>query len=35
MSQWGQTGTNLSADLNKDGVVNMYDFALLMLNWSL
>ena len=35
MSQWGQTGSNLSADLNKDGVVNEYDFALLMSNWSL
>ena len=34
MSQWGQTGTNLSADLNNDGVVDEYDFALLMANWG-
>lgn len=34
MSQWGQTGTNLSADLNKDGKVDEYDFSLLMANWG-
>ncbi len=34
MSQWGQTGSNLSADLNHDGVVDELDFAILMANWS-
>ena len=34
MSQWGQTGTNLSADLNHDGVVDEIDFSLLMANWA-
>jgi hypothetical protein len=35
MSQWGQTGSNLSADVNKDGIVDEYDFSLLMANWGL
>jgi hypothetical protein len=35
MSEWGQTGTNLSADLNKDGVVDELDFSILMANWGL
>jgi hypothetical protein len=34
MSQWGQTGTTLTADLNHDGKVDKYDFALLMANWG-
>ena len=34
MSQWGQTGANLSADLNHDGVVDENDFSLLMANWT-
>jgi hypothetical protein len=34
MSQWSQTGSNLSADLNHDLAVNKYDFAILMTNWG-
>ena len=34
MSQWGQTGTNLSADFNHDGVVDENDFSLLMSAWT-
>ena len=35
MSEWGQTGTGLSADLNHDGVVDESDFSILMANWGL
>jgi carbamoylphosphate synthase large subunit len=35
ISQWGQTGINFSSDLNHDGVVDKYDFAILMANWGL
>jgi len=35
MSQWGQVGFLLSADLNKDGVVDELDFSILMANWGL
>jgi hypothetical protein len=34
MAEWGQTGPNLSADLNHDGTVNKADFAILMANWG-
>ena len=30
---WLQTGTGLPADLNGDGVVNFYDFAILASEW--
>ena len=33
MSQWGKTGTGLSADLNNDGKIDIFDFSMLMANW--
>lgn len=34
MSEWGQTGSGLSADLNNDGKVDILDFSMLMANWN-
>jgi len=34
MIDWGQTGTNLNADFNHDGVVDILDFNYLMVHWS-
>jgi len=31
---WGLTGSNLTADLNHDGVVDLSDFNLLIVNWT-
>jgi hypothetical protein len=34
MSEWGEGGSNLAADLNHDGVVNILDFAMMMADWN-
>jgi hypothetical protein len=33
-SEWGQTGTGLSADLNHDNTVDILDFSILAANWN-
>ena len=33
MANWGLKGSN-PADLNKDGVVDEFDFSILMANWG-
>lgn len=32
--QWLDEGVNLAGDIDSDGIVNFYDFALLMSNWT-
>ena len=34
LSQWGDSGTNASADLNCDGMVSGPDLSVLLANWS-
>ena len=34
MANWGKIGANTS-DLNGDGKVDKYDFAILMANWTI
>jgi len=34
MVNWGATGPN-SADFNSDGKVDIFDFNLLMINWTI
>jgi hypothetical protein len=33
-AQYGQTGSNLSADLNDDNVVNIFDLSILADHWT-
>ena len=35
MIQWGNTGTNNTADFNNDGVVDIFDFNRLMIHWTI
>ena len=31
---WGHTGAYIPGDLNNDGVVDILDFNILVMNWS-